>query len=380
MNLTTIIPILATSVLTQIIILACVSLLTPRVSRPDLFFSVTVDPSWRDSDPGRSILREFNRSVVLYSLLGLVLALIAAFCGLNSVLSSSLLAAGCLTQWVGIIKSYINAHRRVAPSRVAPSTEREALLKPHQPFSASAWLGQMGPFLVLGFVALWLWSHWDRIPVRFPIHWGLDGRPNGWSDRSIGGVFLLPIFGAIVCGFLALITRGVARGVRRVHSRGPEAQREARNLRNMLWVILGVEYWLAVMFGAMGFLPFIAKLNGPSIPVAALITVPTIMSVVIVAVIMLVAVKSGQGGWRLAGGKNSGSATGRTAPVGDRTPDACWKAGIIYYNPSDPAIWVEKRFGFGWTLNMATCGAWVIMGAILLLGLLPLLSLLLLKK
>jgi hypothetical protein len=39
-------------------------------------------------------------------------------------------------------------------------------------------------------------------------------------------------------------------------------------------------------------------------------------------------------------------------PVGDTTPDANWKGGLIYYNPADPALVVETRAGqFGCDLN-----------------------------
>ena len=30
-----------------------------------------------------------------------------------------------------------------------------------------------------------------------------------------------------------------------------------------------------------------------------------------------------------------------------------WKWGIFYNNSKDPAIWVEKRTGLGWTVNFA---------------------------
>jgi uncharacterized membrane protein len=33
--------------------------------------------------------------------------------------------------------------------------------------------------------------------------------------------------------------------------------------------------------------------------------------------------------------------------------DEFWKWGIMYNNPNDPTIWVEKRVGIGWTLNFA---------------------------
>lgn len=38
-----------------------------------------------------------------------------------------------------------------------------------------------------------------------------------------------------------------------------------------------------------------------------------------------------------------------------------WVAGFIYFNPQDPSIWVEKRIGYGYTVNMARWEAWLIL-------------------
>lgn len=40
--------------------------------------------------------------------------------------------------------------------------------------------------------------------------------------------------------------------------------------------------------------------------------------------------------------------------------------GPFYYNPRDPELWVEKRYGIGWTLNFARSASWFILGAILI--------------
>ena len=47
-----------------------------------------------------------------------------------------------------------------------------------------------------------------------------------------------------------------------------------------------------------------------------------------------------------------------------------WKAGIFYYNPADPRIWVAKRSGLGWTLNFAHFTSYLITALILLIPLL----------
>ena len=67
---------------------------------------------------------------------------------------------------------------------------------------------------------------------------------------------------------------------------------------------------------------------------------------------------------------------GRTDAV-FRDDDRYWSAGIFYNNPDDPALFVPKRFGLGWTLNFGHPQAkLVLIGVlvvILVLSLLPVL-------
>lgn len=49
----------------------------------------------------------------------------------------------------------------------------------------------------------------------------------------------------------------------------------------------------------------------------------------------------------------------------ERKNDEFWKWGITYYNPNDPAIWIKKKVGIGWTLNFAHLESWVIIFMIL---------------
>ena len=43
-----------------------------------------------------------------------------------------------------------------------------------------------------------------------------------------------------------------------------------------------------------------------------------------------------------------------------------WKWGLIYYNPEDPSLYVDKRFGLGQTFNFAHRAAWYLMFFLLL--------------
>jgi uncharacterized membrane protein len=106
-------------------------------------------------------------------------------------------------------------------------------------------------------------------------------------------------------------------------------------------------------------------------------------------VVLAVAVCIGQGGSRLhldsGSGSGSGSGTettgvaagaaGTAVPAGaatiaqdrvktvNRDDDRFYRWGVVYYNPDDPTLFVPKRFGIGWTVNMARPLAWVLLAA-----------------
>ena len=44
-----------------------------------------------------------------------------------------------------------------------------------------------------------------------------------------------------------------------------------------------------------------------------------------------------------------------------RTPDRCWKKDIYYVNGADPALFVEKRVGIGYTPNFGNPWSWVVL-------------------
>ena len=46
----------------------------------------------------------------------------------------------------------------------------------------------VAPFLLPAAMAVYLILKWDSIPLRSPIHWDMQGRPNGWIDRGVRSV------------------------------------------------------------------------------------------------------------------------------------------------------------------------------------------------
>jgi uncharacterized membrane protein len=76
--------------------------------------------------------------------------------------------------------------------------------------------------------------------------------------------------------------------------------------------------------------------------------------------IVVVALRMGQGGFRLSGDSQRGGAKATT----DRDDDRLWKAGLFYVNRNDPAVVVGRRFGVGWTLNWGQPTSWLAIAAV----------------
>jgi uncharacterized membrane protein len=62
---------------------------------------------------------------------------------------------------------------------------------------------------------------------------------------------------------------------------------------------------------------------------------------------------------------------GRSVPSilgsGDNASDRHWIGGLIYFNPDDPAMFVEKRIGIGYGLNFGNARSWIVLAGVVLI-------------
>jgi uncharacterized membrane protein len=221
------------------------------------------------------------------------------------------------------------------------------------------WALQIGPFAALAVAALYLRSRWASLPERFPVHWGLDGRPNGWATRNLAGVYGPLLIAAVIAATMALFARLLQRQAGQIHHAGVPAAAERRFRRTVLWTLLGSEYLIVAVSIWVSLLPLAAAAAPggtagppPLAPVLGLV-------LTFVAVVTVVLVRAGRGMARPPGATHPRAAA---APGGGRSPDRCWKAGIFYFNPDDPAVFVVKRIGIGYTFNFAHPVAWLLLG------------------
>jgi len=339
-------------------LLLVIGYIMPRLTRPDIYFAVTVPRDFRDSGDGRAILRRYRLELIIFSAIALAIALAAIWMLLAKYLEFAPLA-GIVLQLAGAFFAYYRARQRVQPHAVAPVTVREAELAPHEVRLPGGWLVQIPPFALLAFAALWLRLHWDSIPDRFPIHWGINGQPNGWATRSIQGVYASLAIAAVICAGMAFLAYATLRWSRLIRVSGPAGTGERRFRHTVVSILVAVEYFMAIEFTWVGLLPLAHNPSGPP-GIVAFLALTLIFTVVVLALL----IRLGQGGTRLAAVAPVYDRRPAASPVGDRTADRYWKLGLFYVNRDDPAFFVEKRFGVGYTINFGHSGTLVFLAVL----------------
>ncbi len=294
-------------------------LLLPHFSSRGYWFGITVPPDFRSTAAARASLHRYHWRVALS--IGL-----AAFAGLYLAPRLPALAGASLPLLpfaAGMIAFLVERRRVRAEVEAAPMT---APAPPGGGRHFPAWLAwALPPFAFPLATALYLQAHWDQIPERFPIHWGAGGQPNGWAHRTAGGVYGPLLFAAGLMLLMLLLGLALYYG-----------SRHSPQMLAVLKVLIGVTYLLALVFSTVGLLPVF---GAP--PVILLAVVP-----IFVIALLVYSFKS---------------ATDPAMPA-EATPDECWTLGSVYYNPRDPALFVQKRIGFGYTFNFGHRLSWVILG------------------
>ncbi len=290
----------------------------PRLAPRGMLFGVPVPAGFRKTETGRAVLRCYEIWIwipTLAGMLGLVLIRTEAF---QSAEFLFLIAAG--------MADFAVQNRKLRPFAVAPSLVRETSLEPAERLPWFTWLGIL-PFVFLAGVALYVHAHWDQIPERYPVHFGLTGNPDRWAGKSVRSVYGMFIFGGELALFLLVMALASWYGSRRT-----EPLRKP-----MMMILLAAECTLALGIGMVR----LQAVAGFRIPPLLALSPPILLFLALAFLFRKFS--------KLRG------------PV-DPTPNECWKAGMIYYNPGDAALFVARRDSVGFTLNFGNRWSWVLSG------------------
>ena len=304
-------------------------LLLPHISPYRYFFAITVPPGFPSSDAGRRSLRRYNATVVCC-----VAVAVVAIRELDTRAPQFMPVAAMLGPFILGMVAFLRERALVGKQVPPADSVREAELG-SQDDRLPRWISlALPPFAFPLAAAAYLRSHWDQIPARFPIHWDTLNHANRWAAKTPRAVYGSLLFAGGLMLVMVLLTLAMFYGSRR-----------GRQRTAIVKMMVATLYFLGILFGGIGIMP--AAPFSPSFLLVGSLVFPVLLLVWVVKVL-----------------RNP------RMPV-ETTPDECWYLGSIYVNSHDPAVFVQRRIGFGYTMNMGNRLAWLIMGGFVaaLLGL-----------
>ena len=298
-------------------------LLMPHISPRRYFFAITVPANFRSSDAGRTSLRRYYAAVVC-SVVIAVVALVRFGEWPGQLLP---LVAMLVPGILGML-AFLWERRQVA--RIAPPADTVRVVElSSDDDRLPRWIALvLPPFAFPLAAAVWLRAHWNEIPARVPLHWDIHNVADRWADKTTRAVYGPLLFSGGLMLVMILLTLAMFYGSRRGRQRTAIVQ-----------MMVATVYFLSLLFSAIAIMPAVPF--PPSLLIVPALVFPALLLIWVIRVLR-----------------------DPKLPA-DSTPDDCWYLGSIYVNAKDPAIFVQKRIGFGYTVNMGNRLAWLIMGGFL---------------
>jgi len=310
----------------------------PRFSRPDILFAVTV-PDAFVAGAGRTLVSRYRAIVWSGAAAALAIGVLLATPEPGSGLGAWLMTGVVAGNMMVALAAWLWAHRKARAYAIPPSDVRVASLVPRDTSLPGGALLAAGPFAILLATALLVYTYRDDLP---------DGPGTITSFLALGGVY---------AAMTLVMAVSLARRTRQIAADGPAAAAEQRFRRVNVLVFVLVAYGVAMQLSAT---------TVASIPAFG----DALSGSVGFVLLPLMLVNFGVTFWMFRvgqGGQRAVAPAARREVHGDATPDDAWKVGgLFYFNPRDPAIWVENRIGPGYGLNMGNPRAWLLIAGMML--------------
>ncbi|MGE5628016.1 MAG: DUF1648 domain-containing protein [Solirubrobacterales bacterium] len=217
-------------------------------------------------------------------------------------------------------------------------------------------------------------KYYEFLPSIVPTHWDFNGQVNGYQHKSGILIYEMPLFQLFMTGILFISFKGIGWSKQELSGINPEESKERNKIFRRAWGIYFIITTIAVNL--------IFTVGDFQIMQVAYIsnTISTFLisgfTMFIIGGSIIISVKVGQGGSKLKFPNEKNEEV-----IFHRDDDKYWLlANSIYYNPEDPSVFVEKRFGIGWTVNAGTFPGKAIYAGTILLLIIPLVICFILEK
>ncbi|GIN63592.1 membrane protein [Robertmurraya siralis] len=332
------------------IIIAGIQTTIPFLVNRSIIFGVTIPENYLRNETLLSYKKKYSLFVSVFSLILLTSYLLWAL--FQPVTQEQIVLIGTFLEFAIILFSfalYFYFHgKTMRLKKINHWTENLKNIKVAD-LSARAhdemlpWQVYLLPMIITVGVMIYTTIQYDLLPQQIPTHWGVNGEPDAFTEKTMLSVLLLPLTLLIMQLMFLGLHVGTKKSGIKVNSESTEVSRQRQlTLRKYSsWFMFFISMLLTMLISY-----FQLQTIHPTIfSATAMFLVPLGFLVLILVSAIVFAVKVGL-------------SDKKTAPqiqekIVDSNEDSYWKGGLFYFNKNDPSIFVEKRFGIGWTINFA---------------------------
>jgi len=198
-------------------------------------------------------------------------------------------------------------------------------------------------------------------PELLPVHFDLQMIPDQWAEKTWWTALQMPLINAGFFLLMFFVAIGVIKVRLQIDPDNPRLSFAQHHVyRKRIGHTFGfLTFVITLLLAALSLLTMIPEVlhwvtaEGSFFP--WLMIALLILSV---ASIFVVLIKTGQGGCKVkipAGAAENAESTSiiSESKIAGRGDDRYWRLGLFYYNPDDPAYFVEDRFGANLGFNYA---------------------------
>ena len=193
------------------------------------------------------------------------------------------------------------------------------------------------PLVITLLVCIYTASKYNSMPDIIPTHWGISGEPDAYSQKSFSTVFGV-IFMSILAGLIIYFSSILSLKTRA--KLNTDNVNESKKLHLDYLNKMSIAFLLLNLSLQLIFIEsLIAMVNSSNLNLFTMIFATTLLIVSSFYQVYLYY-------------KSPSKSKNAVYSIDDN--DDNWLFGSIYNNPNDPSLFVQKRFGVGWTVNIGT--------------------------
>lgn len=187
---------------------------------------------------------------------------------------------------------------------------------------------------------------YPNLPNKVATHWDFNGNVNGYQNKSTFLIYQMPLMELFITSIFFLCYKIIGWSKKQISAVNPE---ESKTRNKLFRRILSIY----MTFSAIAMTIFLSIINSQIMKIIDIndkyiMYFSLIFTLSIIIATILLEVKVGQGGSNLKLNYKNDNKNNFI----NKDDDDHWILGnTIYYNKEDPSLFIEKRFGIGWTIN-----------------------------